>query len=279
MTRSSPGVRRVVAILNFFADHPGQAFTLTELVRALKLSRATCHALLVGLVEAAYLYRASDKSYVLGPALAAVGQIAHMNFSPLQVAQPEMRALADKFDAVCSAAFREHNEVVVRERAASVSHLGYSVPRGTRLPLRPPFAGIYFAWSRPAEAEAWLDQLEPAPSQIQRDQMRKAMGFLREHGFAFGVRNIADESKLRDTGWLNSDEQASKPVMLEDTLQDDKTYRVGLLNAPVFDGQGGVAFVLALMVLDQTLSGAEVARIGNELRDACNRITSFLVGR
>ena len=68
MTRSSPGVHRVVAILNFFADHPGQAFTLTDLVRALKLSRATCHALLVGLVECGYLYRASDKSYILGPA-------------------------------------------------------------------------------------------------------------------------------------------------------------------------------------------------------------------
>eukprot|EP00456_Euglypha_rotunda_P003034 TRINITY_DN105420_c0_g2_i1.p2 TRINITY_DN105420_c0_g2~~TRINITY_DN105420_c0_g2_i1.p2 ORF type:complete len:111 (-),score=19.28 TRINITY_DN105420_c0_g2_i1:10-342(-) len=57
MARSSPGVKRIVSILNFFADHPEQAFTLTDLVRALKLSRATCHALLTGLVESGYLYR------------------------------------------------------------------------------------------------------------------------------------------------------------------------------------------------------------------------------
>ena len=71
MSRSSPGVRRVAAILNFIADHPGQAFALTDLVRALKLSRATCHALLTGLVDVGYLFRTSDKTYVLGPALAA----------------------------------------------------------------------------------------------------------------------------------------------------------------------------------------------------------------
>src|SRR3546814_12729356 len=70
MARTSPGVQRIVSILNFFADHPEQSFTLTDLVRALKLSRATCHALLTGLVEAGYLDRSHDKSFVLGATLA-----------------------------------------------------------------------------------------------------------------------------------------------------------------------------------------------------------------
>src|ERR1700740_1652704 len=90
MARSSPGVRRVAAILNFIADHPGQAFTLTDLIRALKFSRATCHALLTGLVEVVYLYRASDKQYVLGPALVAIGRNAVEHASPVQIVQPEM---------------------------------------------------------------------------------------------------------------------------------------------------------------------------------------------
>ena len=51
MTRTSPGVKRIAAILDFLADHPTQSFALTDLVRALKLSRATAHALLTGLVE------------------------------------------------------------------------------------------------------------------------------------------------------------------------------------------------------------------------------------
>jgi len=152
MARSSPGVQRMVSILNFFAEHPGQAFTLTDLVRALRLSRATCHALLAGLVDAGYLYRTNDKSYVLGPTLAAIGRIANEHFSPLQVAQPEMRVLADEYGAICSAFFREKNEVVVRARAAAVSHLGWSVPQGARMPLRAPFGAMFFAWASSSEA-------------------------------------------------------------------------------------------------------------------------------
>jgi DNA-binding IclR family transcriptional regulator len=136
MTRSSPGVRRVAAILNFIADHPGQAFALTDLVRALKLSRATCHALLTGLVEVGYLYRASDKSYVLGPALARIGRSVADHFSPLQVAQPEMRKLADEFDVICTAYSFEGDSAAVRERAASASHIGYAAPLGSRMKLR-----------------------------------------------------------------------------------------------------------------------------------------------
>ena len=114
MARSSPGVQRVAAILNFIVDHPGQAFTLTDLVRALKLSRATCHALLTGLVEVGYLYRASDKNYMLGPALVAIGKIALEHASPLQVAQPEMRVLADEFDTMCAAYFEPAQRVTGR---------------------------------------------------------------------------------------------------------------------------------------------------------------------
>src|ERR1700733_8628174 len=163
MSRSSPGVRRIVAILNFFADHPNESFTLSDLVRALKLSRATCHGLLTGLVEAGYLYRTSDRGYLLGPVLVSIGEVAKAHYSPLKVAQPEMRLLADEFDTVCSASFREGRDVIVRERASAVSHLGFSVPRGWQAPLLPQFAGVFFVWSAPEEVRAWLDDLNPAP--------------------------------------------------------------------------------------------------------------------
>ncbi|MFD2135638.1 helix-turn-helix domain-containing protein [Novosphingobium resinovorum] len=160
MSRSSPGVARVAAILNFIADHPGQAFALTDLVRALKLSRATCHALLTGLVDVGYLYRTTDKTYVLGPALAAIGRTAAAHFSPLQVAQPEMRSLADEFDVVCGAYFLEGDVIHLRERAASLSHIGYPVPLGTRMPLRWIQAMTFFARSA-RDADAWVSRADP----------------------------------------------------------------------------------------------------------------------
>ena len=133
MTQCSPGVERVAAILNFMAEHPDHAVTVSDLVRALKISRSTCHTLVASLVQVGYLHRTSDRTYVLGPSLALVGQIAARHASPLLVAQPEMRSLAEEFDVICSAFFREGDHLVVRERAASGSNLGWSSPKGARV--------------------------------------------------------------------------------------------------------------------------------------------------
>lgn len=279
MARSSPGVKRMVSVLNFFAEHPGQAFTLTDIVRALKLSRATCHALLTGLVEYGYLYRTSDKSYVIGPALVAIGRIANEHFSPLQVAQPEMRALADQFDAICSAFFRQGSDVVVRGRATSMSHLGYSIPLGARLPLRPPFGAIYYAWSPPAEVERWLGQLSPRPEPDQRADMIRGMAFAREHGFAFGIRTTRASFPPVEPERTIIERPAEFPAAALHEIDADKAYRLAFVLAPVFDRKGKVEFVLGLVGFDRQVSGADVMGMGQALRAACDRISDYITGR
>jgi DNA-binding IclR family transcriptional regulator len=280
MARSSPGVLRVASILNFIADHPDQAFTLTGLVKALKLSRATCHALLTGLVEVGYLYRASDKNYILGPALASIGRIAAQHTSPLQVAQPEMRALADEFDTICACFFRDGDDIVVRDRAASVSHVGWSVPVGTRLKLRPPFAAIFYAWSPPSEAEAWLDSSEPKPTAEHRAEMLRGMAFVKQHGFQVQVRNTnaaagGDMTPEQTFGAQNLE----FPVSVMSELQDHVAYRAVGIVAPVFDVRGQVAFVMGLTGFSQSLPGHKIRQASLALRRACDRVTTFITGR
>lgn len=277
MARSSPGVRRVAAILDFMADHPGQAFALTDLVRALKLSRATCHALLTGLVEVGYLYRASDKTYVLGPALAAIARTAAANFSPLQVAQPEMRQLADRFDVVCSAVFLEGDSIVIRERAASVSHVGYSAPLGTRAKLRSPFAAAFFAWS-PEDADDWLNRELPRPNADQREALKESMEFGREHGFLAFLRNPAVVNAERAAEQVFGAETAEFPVLLAKQLEADEEYPLISVTAPVFERGGKVAFVIGLMGVNRRLRGNEVLEIAEELQGACGRIGDFIAG-
>jgi DNA-binding IclR family transcriptional regulator len=279
LSRSSPGVRRVAAILNFIADHPGQAFALTDLVRALKLSRATCHALLTGLVDVGYLYRTTDKTYVLGPALAAIGRTAAEHFSSLQVAHPEMRSLADEFDVVCAAYFLEGDMIHLRDRAASLSHVGYPVPLGTRMKLRSPQAVAYFACS-PEEAEAWLDRTEPKPSAERRELMFKAMEFAREHGFAVLLRrpdfNLSGgEYDASDAG-AHSDELPVAPVA---QIEAAGSYPVGALIAPIFDAAGKVNFCLLMAGFHANMTGVQVMAAGERLREACARISSFVAGR
>jgi DNA-binding IclR family transcriptional regulator len=276
MSRSSPSVLRIVAVLNFFADHPGEAFTLTDLIKALKLSRATCHGVLAALVESGYLYRSTDKSYVIGPALLYVGEVAKEHFSPLQVAKPEMRALADEFDAVCSAAFREHHDVVVRERAAAVSHLGYSTPRGTRLPLLPEFAAPFFVGATPAEINLWTRKIEPPCSQEQIDTLNKGIDFVNESGFLFSVRRIGKGGEIASRKWLSDFTADNLPLVATFEIKPKGTYNLGFVIAPVLDVNGKVAFVLALQGFQHTYSGPEIQRIGKRVVKACERISASM---
>jgi DNA-binding IclR family transcriptional regulator len=268
----------VAAILNFIADHPGQAFALTDLVRALKLSRATCHALLTGLVDVGYLYRTSDKTYVLGPALASIGRTAAQHFSPLQVAQPEMRSLADEFDVVCSAYFREGDMIHLRDRAASLSHLGYPVPIGTRMKLRSPQAVAFFAWSRP-DAEAWLETVDPKPTPERRELMFKAMDFAREHGFVALVRGPGFEQTEESTDRALGVDNDEIPVTPVAHIEPTTVYPIGALMAPILDERGQVSFCLLIAGFHAPMTGVDILAAGDRLRAACQRISSFVAGR
>lgn len=277
MSRSSPSVLRIVAVLNFFTDHPGQSFTLTDLIKALKLSRATCHGVLAGLVESGYLYRTADKSYVIGPALLYVGEVAKEHFSPLQVAKPEMRALADAFDAVCSAAFREHHDVVVRERAAAVSHLGYSTPRGKRRPLLASFAAPFFVGATPAEINAWTRKIDPPCSQEHIDLLNKGIEFVNKNGFLFSVRRVGKGADIASGNPLHDFTADSIPFVPTFEIKPKATYDLGFVIAPVLEASGKVAFVLALQGFQESYTGADILRIGKLVVKACERISSSMV--
>jgi DNA-binding IclR family transcriptional regulator len=234
--------------------------------------------LLAGLVESGYLYRTLDKSYVIGPTLVSIGRIAQEHLSPLQVAQPEMRALADEFDAICSAIFREGDEAIVRARAAALSHLGWSSPQGARMLLRAPFSAIYYAWAPKAQADAWLAQAVPAPTLEQRGAMFEAMAFAREHGYCFFVRNPrVPESRNAPESAFNS-EHTEFPVTLPSVLKADQDYQLASVVAPVFDQGHQVVFVLGLMGFIDRIRGVRVEKMGRRLRETCDRITKFMAG-
>jgi DNA-binding IclR family transcriptional regulator len=251
---------------------------LTDLVRALKLSRATCHALLTGLVDVGYLYRTSDKTYVLGPALAAIGRTASQHFSPLQVAQPEMRSLADEFDVVVGAYFLEGDMMHLRDRAASLSHVGYPVPLGMRMKLRSAQAIIYFAWS-PKDAQAWLEATSPKPAPERQELMFQSMGFAREHGFSVLVRrpgaDLTGTLPVRDAG-ADTDDLPVVPIAEVDPSQ---AYPVGALMAPIFDAKGRVSFALVMAGFHSAMTGKQTMETGARLRAACERISDFVAGR
>lgn len=278
MSRSSPGVRRVAAILNFIADHPGQAFALTDLVRALKLSRATCHALLTGLVDVGYLYRTSDKTYVLGPALAAIGNSAAQHFSPLQVAHPEMRKLADEFDVLCGAYFLEDSVVRLRDRASSASHVGSPIPLGARFTLHEALAPIFF--SDPETGyDAWVRTTAITPTEVQKAQFEAGAQFVREHGFIVIERKF--DYSPQDVAY---DEEAATsmadlPIRVITDLEDDRSHSIASIMSAIYDERGKVGFALGMTGFYTAMPSQRVAFVGERIREACERISSFVARR
>ena len=278
MTQCSPAVERVAAILNFMAEHPDHPVSVSDLTRALKISRSTCYDLVSSLAHVGYLHRTSDNTYVVGPSLALIGQIAARHASPILIAQPEMRALAEEFDVICSAFFRDGDHLVVRERAASGSNLAWSSPKGARVRLRAPFAGIFFAWSPPARAEAWLAATSPAATDEETSLMSQAMAFARRYGFTFSVRNARFSEFSDDAEQLFEDPRSDLPVLMIPELAADREYPLMSVISPVFDASREVLFLLALVGFTQKLAGPEIEHIGERLRSACDRISASIGG-
>jgi DNA-binding IclR family transcriptional regulator len=266
----------MVAVLNFLAQHPGQSFTLTDFTKALDLSKATCHALLAGLVDAGYLYRTGDKSYTIGPGLVAIGRVAVEHYSPMQIAIPEMRILAEKFDAVCTALSKEGDESVVQAQAASLARIDLAKDTGTRRLLRPPFGGIYYAWSPPDEAERWLDQFDPPPNAQQRSDLLAGMEFVRDHGFCFGVRNRDFAIHWDSPELYFSRDPERFALSLQTEIVRDQIYDLAFVTAPVLEAPNSVAFTIGLSGFAFPVTGGKIEEIGNLLCETCTRISAYV---
>jgi DNA-binding IclR family transcriptional regulator len=274
MTRLSPAVGRIISVLNFFAEHPKQAFTLTQIVKSLRLSRATGHALLMGLVEGGYLYRNADKSYVLGPALLSLARNAQAHFSPLDVARRELRTLADELDVVAAALFIDRDEIVVRERAASVTHLGRAPPPGQRYPMHP-WGAAFLANLSDEMVEEAFDKANPPLSEAEREEERRQIAFGRRHGFLFGVYA---SGRIPDTSEVPLENRRNMGRVIT-ALEPEAAYDLQFLVAPVMSERGRAAAAIALSGFGRVYSGSEVAEVGARLVEACRRITTFIAGK
>ena len=272
MASRFPTIRRIASVLNFFLEHPQHAFTLTQITNSLRINSSTCYATLMGLAEEGYLYRNPDKSYVLGPTLQALANNDQQHFSPLGVARQEMRTLADELDIVVTALLLEGDELVVRERAASLMHFGWLPPPGQRYPAYP-WGSVFMVPLSDAEIEAWMDKATTPLSADDRREARQQIEFCRNHGYLFSVHQ---PNRGKSASAEHKRGLAHRHVP---TLEPDQLYYLQSLAAPVMNGKGKVAFILSLNGFARDYDAAEVAAMGDRLREACGRITTFMTGK
>lgn len=166
---------------------------------------------------------------------------------------------------------------------------------GARLPLIPPLGEAYVAFLGPEAEEAWLRRaVTKDDAAITRHRQR--LDTVRRDGYALALlEHPADENYTRLLEaleeWTRAELtpardralraiiDASQSAFMDNTIEDDRTYHVGSLVAPVMSPDGQVTLVLRLKQLPQGVPGSTVRGWVNDLKRAAAQVADELAGR
>ncbi|MDB5970360.1 MAG: transcriptional regulator, IclR family [Hydrocarboniphaga sp.] len=287
---------RIIDLINFFAAHPTESFSLSEVLDHLPISTGSTHRALKSLTEAGYLSRhAKHKTYSLGLTLVAVGQAALERHPAVQLARGEMARLTAELGLQCVAT------VVFDEELISVAKTG-STPAdqgirhvGERRPFIPPLGLGHVAWAEPASIEAYLARGTGtgARGEEMRVYLRSALETIRLRGFAVAADGPAVKSvwqmiwdhaaKFHDAHYwaqmrrLLGDLSKDEFQLL--TLDRDASLRLAYISAPVFSAGGEVVLSMSMSGFAGNFDGGEALQLAERLCTAAAHVTGETHGR
>jgi DNA-binding IclR family transcriptional regulator len=275
---NAPAVARTVALLDFLAMRPGEAFSLSELARRLRLQKSTVHAVVTTLADAGYLARHPvEKTYTLGPALVTVGNAAaaRPRVDPTEHARVEMRQVSDELGVQCVAAAVVGTDILVVAHTGTREPLRERLDIGQRMPLAPPLGTVFVAWHARAEIDAWLRALQARASAAERTRARRAVDAVRERGYSIALAADRRRAGARATG--ASTPEHEEDVLLE--LDGSIDCRMTLVAAPVFGDDAQPVMALAAFGLPGVADGPALARTGARLVGAADSVTRAVHGQ
>ena len=277
--RPALSAARAIDILDFLASFPDRGFTLSQIMRATGINVASCHAVLHALMARGYVRRdPGQKSFSLGPVLAALGDAA-MRAQPLLAhAQRAAQALALACDAPVLLTAAVGDEIVGLAAIADSHGRAPGLRCGERRGLVPPIGAPFLAWaSREAIAE-WLARSPHAGDPGFAATMTRAMELIRERGFQVTLRapgrvrlapDIDEMARKPFRATLAGKVGSLAPVAAPTHIDPEADYDVVLIAAPIFDRDGNCAFSLCLGDFTAPITGARVIASGERLLAAC----------
>jgi DNA-binding IclR family transcriptional regulator len=281
VARGTPAAQRTVDVLNLLAAQRGRPLGVTEIARRLGIGKGSAHALLTTLGETGYLVRhPADKTYVLGPAVVALGRAAAAaELGALDYARPAMERLSDELGLQCLASAAIGADIVILGRTGAPVPLGLSVEVGQRLPLVPPLGTVFVAWSPPAEIDAWLRRVGASAGEAELARYREAIATVRRRGYSVALEADARARLGRALSALAGDASAATlhqqvldlitDLGHEEYILGELTgaarYEINHVAAPVRDPDGRVVLALTLVGFTDRMEAGDVAPIGRRL--------------
>lgn len=181
------GLARGLSVLRCFTPQRTELGT-TEIARITGLPQPTVWRLCHTLLKLGYLVAVPEREKVrVGAPVLALGYAALANLDYVQVARPQMQALADRFSAAVAIAERHSLSMVYLERCQGNSVLLLNFQAGSRMPIYNTAIGwAYLAGIDDAQRADLLQQMKEAAGRAWRSekkQMDAALEFHAEHGF------------------------------------------------------------------------------------------------
>ena len=285
MPRPALSADRALQVIDVLVAHPTQRFTLTELSRRTAINPASAHALLAVMLRAGYVQRHPEhKTYTLGPALVAAGETALEQLPALRMARDRLAALSDELQLEVVLTSATDEEIIFVARAGRASAFGLVLQVGQRVPLRPPIGSVFLAWSADDKVRRWLDRAQPALTAADVGQQHHTLSAVRERGFSIGLESSArqgfGQAMLEERDSISDllAELGRVPYQL-DVVEEQATYDVTMIAAPIFDANGDVVAALTVVGFAPGLPASEIMRIGVTVRNAGVVITKSSQGR
>jgi DNA-binding IclR family transcriptional regulator len=287
--RASPPTERVVAILDFLADHPHDRFGLSELARRLDLSKPTCLGIVTTLSESGYLVRdAQDKTYRLGPRLISLGHTAQESMRVDPAAREELRRLSATYDTTAALS------AVIDDRITLLELVGppgadVGVRVGQSYPFAPPVGLMFVLWDDEA-LHSWLDKEPTIPLRTDTARLDRVIAECRQAGYLVerltpgGRRLYALMAGMSSTlpqelrallGELVSD--VGERVHLRSESGARQRHDISVISAPVFDHHRRQAMVVSLQ-LGRPMTDTEIVKNARGLVAAATALTNRLGG-
>lgn len=291
--KPAPAVLRAMDVLQLLMERAPEALSMSEIARGTELSKATCHSVLLALLEGGYVRRdPSSLGYSLGAGLIPLGTVASSSIQLPELARPELEALADELGVTTVASVAVGQHMVVVSAMGPPRPFQLSLPVGQLVPFMPPLGAAFVAWAGPDEIDAWLDRSPTPLPADDRVRLVTALEHVRQVGYSVTLdvpvapelrRTIQQLGRAPDAAEVRSrrDELFGQlgSTYLPTAIEEGRTHRLSQVSSPVFDPAGTVVMVVVVVAVGLELATDEIAAVGERVRSAAARLTALVGGR
>lgn len=261
---------RIMDVIELLAAQAGKPLRYIDIVNELNLNQGTAHTILKHLTERGWLSRdAANKSYTLGPTLAAIAANAHQTRPPLLMAARETaHSLALELGFATSVVERIGTELIIADAFPCAT----PGPRaGMCIPYAPPYGVAFAAFAPQRETDAWLARRRSDNPAVKKNLL-KTLTITQQRGFDVDwttpavskIASLANQHQDLHPALLAAMDQ----ILLENTnlnLTETETEQpVISIVAPVLDENGHALFCMAIHPM-RSLSLRKTLGLGKKL--------------